>query len=229
MTPSIGWHAFAALPRKHVWMACKHAHAAVAARAWHPALCAMVRMGRGMVDSRPMRARDEAISADVRAAAGGDGEAYARIIRQYQGAIAGRMTRFSRDAGVVEELVHDVFVEAYFSLSRYRGEAPLEHWLQRIATRVGYRYWKRRERERERARPLPSDVADARQAAGDDAVDEVAALLERLSRRDRLVLTLLYVESRSVAEAAELAGWSQTMVKVQAYRARGRLRKMVSR
>jgi DNA-directed RNA polymerase specialized sigma24 family protein len=30
-----------------------------------------------------------------------------------------------------------------------------------------------------------------------------------------------------VAEAAELAGWSQTMVKVQAYRARNRLKKLI--
>jgi RNA polymerase sigma-70 factor, ECF subfamily len=41
------------------------------------------------------------------------------------------------------------------------------------------------------------------------------------------VLTLLYLESHSVAEAAELAGWSQTMVKVQAYRARQKLRKLI--
>jgi RNA polymerase sigma-70 factor (ECF subfamily) len=177
-----------------------------------------------------MRVREETISADVRAAVGGDGQAYARIIRQYQGVIAGRMTRFSRDPTVVEELVHDVFVEAYLSLGRYRGDAPLEHWLQRIATRVGYRYWKRRERER--VAPLPADVHDPRLVAdrsAEDAAEAVAELLERLSPRDRLVLTLLYIESRSVAEAAEMAGWSQTMVKVQAYRARKRLRELVSR
>jgi RNA polymerase sigma-70 factor (ECF subfamily) len=57
--------------------------------------------------------------------------------------------------------------------------------------------------------------------------DDVAAALEQLPPRDRLVLTLLYLESRSVAEAADLAGWSQTMVKVQAYRARGKLRKLL--
>ncbi len=57
------------------------------------------------------------------------------------------MTRFTRDERMLEELVHDVFVEAYFSLDGYRGDAPFEHWLQRIATRVGYRYWTRRGRE----------------------------------------------------------------------------------
>jgi len=169
-------------------------------------------------------------AAEVRAARAGDGDAYARIIVRYQAALAQRMRRFARDAATVEELVHDVFVEAYFSLGSYRGEAPLEHWLQRIATRVGYRAW---QRQRQRHRPtmeLPAHVSDPNAAAGvaaRDAADEAALLLERLPPRDRLVLTLLYVESRSVAEAAEMAGWSQTMVKVQASRARKKLRKLM--
>ncbi len=58
-------------------------------------------------------------------------------------------------------------------------------------------------------------------------MEEVAVALEQLAPRDRLVLTLLYLESRSVAEAADLAGWSETMVKVQAHRARKRLRKLL--
>jgi RNA polymerase sigma-70 factor (ECF subfamily) len=167
-------------------------------------------------------------AAEVRAARAGDGDAYARIIARHQAALAQRMRRFARDAATVEELVHDVFVEAYFSLGSYRGEAPLEHWLQRIATRVGYRAWQRQRRQP--TMELPAHVSDPNAAAGvaaRDAADEAALLLERLPPRDRLVLTLLYVESRNVAEAAEMAGWSQTMVKVQASRARKKLRKLM--
>jgi RNA polymerase sigma-70 factor (ECF subfamily) len=184
----------------------------------------------GAEETGPVAKSDDAsVLADVRAATRGDGEAYSRIIGRYQQTIARRMHRFTRDPAAIEELVHDVFVEAYFSLSKYRGEAPLEHWLQRIATRVGYKYWERRQRERTIS--FKDGVHDA-PAEGDtvdhsDATEEVAAALEQLPPRDRLVLTLLYLESRSVAEAADLAGWSQTMVKVQAYRARGKLRKLL--
>ena len=58
------------------------------------------------------------------------------------------MWRFTRDRVQWEELVHDVFVEAYLSLRSYRGEAPLLHWLRKIATRVGYRWWKHRNRQK---------------------------------------------------------------------------------
>jgi RNA polymerase sigma-70 factor (ECF subfamily) len=62
--------------------------------------------------------------------------------------------------------------------------------------------------------------------------DEAAmlhALLEQLPPRDRLVLTLLHIEERSVAETAQMVGWSQVMVKVQAFRARKKLRDLWQR
>jgi RNA polymerase sigma-70 factor (ECF subfamily) len=43
-----------------------------------------------------------------------------------------------------------------------------------------------------------------------------------------LVLTLFYLEGCAVAEIARLTGWSQTMVKVQAFRARNRLKKLLA-
>jgi RNA polymerase sigma-70 factor (ECF subfamily) len=49
-------------------------------------------------------------------------------------------------------------------------------------------------------------------------------LLARLSPTDRLVLTLLDVEERSSAEVAQVVGWSATLVRVRAFRARRRLR-----
>jgi len=125
-------------------------------------------------------------------------------------------------------------VEAYLSLSRYRGEAPLEHWLTRIATRVGYRYWKEKARRRRRE---PFDVQEwDRATGGEDAAgtldpDHAAELLyqvfEQLAPRDRLVLTLRYLEQCDVAETSRRTGWTKTMVKVQTMRARNRLRKLL--
>ncbi len=51
--------------------------------------------------------------------------------------------------------------------------------------------------------------------------------LGQLPPRDRLVLTLTIVENCTIAETAEQTGWSQSMVKVQAHRARAKLRKLM--
>jgi RNA polymerase sigma-70 factor (ECF subfamily) len=167
--------------------------------------------------------------ADVRATLAGEGDAYERLIRNHQETIAAYMWRFTRDRREWEELIQDVFVEAFLSLNTYAGRAPLLHWLKRVATRVGYRFWKTRRGRREF--PLPTD-ADVTLATSDsaEAVQHAAELvhwlLARLGPRDRLVMTLAYLEECSVQQTAELTGWSQSMVKVQTHRARRRLAKI---
>jgi len=174
-------------------------------------------------------------AADVRRCLGGDGQSYRCIVARNQAMVSRLLWRFSRDAEVHEDLVQECFIEAYQALTRYRGTGPFRHWLGRIAVRVGYRHWKR---ERRRRAPEVVSVADLERvpdAPADEPADCAAAaetlfrLLAKLSPRDRLVLTLRYVEDCSVERTAELTGWSQTMVKVQSLRARTRLRTLFER
>ncbi|MBI4803296.1 MAG: hypothetical protein HY796_12315 [Elusimicrobia bacterium] len=94
---------------------------------------------------------DDEDSEDVKAAQGGDGEAYGRLIRRHQSEIARRMWRFTRDPAAHADLVQEVFVDAYRGLNSYRRLAPFSHWLHKIAVRAGYAYWRRRAREPARA------------------------------------------------------------------------------
>ena len=173
--------------------------------------------------------------ADIEATLAGDGAAYGRLVRKYQNELARRMWRFTRDRGTLEELVQDVFVEAYTSLKGFRGEAPFVHWLNRIATRVGYRFWKTQARQASRTVPLQDwdTLADAEDDTNELEAAEAGELLHevlaQLPPRDRLVLTLLYLEELSVAEAADRTGWSRSMVKVQAFRARKKLRALLEK
>lgn len=171
---------------------------------------------------------------DVTASLKGEGEAYARLVRRYERPITGLLWRFTRDPAQCEELVQQVFVEAYFSLKTYRGDAPLLHWLRRIATRTGYRFWRDRAKDPVEA-ALPEDFLEQIEAVGDDKIDpaEAAAILDALLARlpadDRLVLTLMYFEDVSTKEIAERMGWSRAKVKTQALRARRRIREIAER
>lgn len=169
---------------------------------------------------------------DIQSSLNGDGQAYARLVNRYQEQIAAQMWRLSRQQSDCEQLVQDVFVEAYVSLKKYQGRAPFLHWLRKIATRVGYRYWKQQAKQRQRSSvPLQdwhrTTAATSSEHTAEEAASLVHSLLVRLPPRDRLVLTLMYLEECSIAEAAELSGWSQTMVKVQAHRARKKLKKLL--
>lgn len=164
---------------------------------------------------------------DIRCALQGDGAAYARLVRRYEAGIARQMWQFTRDRATLEDLVHDVFVEAYLSLPGYQGNAPFEHWLRRIATRTGYRYWKHAAREREKKAALETlriETAHPERLAPSEAAECAFRMLAHLPPKDRLVLTLLYLEEWSVYEIAQCMGWSRTLVKVRAYRARQKLR-----
>lgn len=166
---------------------------------------------------------------DLRLCRNGDEQAYARIVHRYEILIARQMWRFSRDPQHHEELVQEVFVEVYTSLHTFKGTAPFEHWLRKIATRVGYRFWKHKARDTQRnallhqhkdtLMPSPDSVSPS------EAGEYVYQLLESLEAKDRIVLTLLYFEGWDTREIAEHLGWSQSLVKVRAFRARKKLKK----
>jgi len=185
---------------------------------------------------------EEADGRDVESALGGDGDAFARIVARHQWPIAGYLRRFTADPTILEELVQETFVQAYLSIGRWRREGSLRSWLLAIATRTGYRYWRSRDRDRRRHDRLrdatrPEDSASNPGLVADvppgplesERDDRLLDLLDELSARDRLVLVLVHVDGRSVKETARLTGWSAAMVKVQAHRARRRLRQLLER
>jgi RNA polymerase sigma-70 factor (ECF subfamily) len=166
---------------------------------------------------------------DIQACLNGDNEAYGRLVQKYEAQIARLMWRFTRDKAECERLVQDVFVEAYFSLKGYKGRGPFPHWLKKIATRVGYRFWK----EQDKARLLlPLEDFDAIEKSSEDQIDPGKAaeilhsLLDRLPRADRLVLTLMYFEECGTEEIARRMGWTRAGTKMRAMRARGKLKKI---
>ena len=169
---------------------------------------------------------------DIAASLKGDGEAYARVVRHYQGQVAAQMWRFTRDPAVLEELVQDAFVEAYLSLKGFRGRAPFLHWLRRVATRVGYRYWKSQVRKRDREEVLREtslNLATAREdPTPSEAAEALYGLLARLPPPDRLVLTLFYFAECDTYEIASRTGWNRTLVKVRLHRARKKLKALLN-
>ncbi len=150
----------------------------------------------------------------------GDGEACRRLFKRHEPRIAHQMWRFSRDRVTHGELVQEVFVQAYLSLHRYRPAAvPLEHWLVRIATRVGYRFWKQQSRQK-KTEPLDSDIPAPISGTGDaeEAAQVLHSLLALLPAADRLVLTFMYFDDCNISEIANRTGWNSAMVKMRLYR-----------
>jgi RNA polymerase sigma-70 factor (ECF subfamily) len=178
-------------------------------------------------------ALDERDWRDCRQCLEGSEAACTGLFKRHEPRIAKQMWRFTRDRTMQAELVQEVFVQAYLSLHRYRPKkVPFEHWLVRIATRVGYQFWKRQARGRRMqslegldfAAPPATREVEAEAAA---AAEMLHKLLACLPAKDRLVLTLMYFDECGIKEIAEQTGWNSAMVKMRAYRARGRLKQII--
>jgi RNA polymerase sigma-70 factor (ECF subfamily) len=136
-----------------------------------------------------------------------------------------------------EDLAQEVFMKVFARLGQWRDEMPLEHWVSRVAVNTcldALRWDKRRPELRwadlseTEAEVLDNVLHDASDRPTGDAMAsrELAhKLLQTLKPADRLVLTMMDMEGRSVADVQRATGWSATLVKVRAFRARRKLRK----
>jgi RNA polymerase sigma factor (sigma-70 family) len=137
-----------------------------------------------------------------------------------------------------EDLAQEIFLKMFTRLEQYKGAVAFTHWVSRIAVTTcidQLRAQKRRPEFRwadlseQEAEVLDSVLTNEGDVAANDALaarELVDKLLGQLKPEDRLVLQLLDLEQRSVAEISGITGWNQSLVKVRAFRARGKLKKL---
>lgn len=157
----------------------------------------------------------------VEAARKGDRDAFGTLVERHQQRVFKLAGRFFRRPEDVEEAAQETFLAAWRKLETYRSEAPFEHWLTRVCLNACYMRLRRLTPETE----LPGDVAAP--PSGADARLDAARLLARLPASDRFLLLLLHGEGWSTSEIAARTGWSRANVKVRAFRARRKLRRLV--
>jgi len=176
----------------------------------------------------------------ISAVLGGDRASFEPLVAKYSPRVFATARRYARRESEIEDIAQEVWLKAFDKLKSFRGEAPFEHWLMRLAVRTCYDFLRGHQRNRESSFSEISEpeedwldrfVADPGSAAEDaDAAKAlVNRVLERLSPEARLVIQLLEIEDRSVKEIADLTGWSVPLVKVRAFRARAEMRKILAR
>jgi RNA polymerase sigma-70 factor (ECF subfamily) len=157
----------------------------------------------------------------------GDDEAFAELVRRHKRKVFGIAARFARNDHELDDICQEIFVKAYQKLKSFRGEAPFEHWVSRIAVHACYDFLRATRRDRENV-PLDGIEIGVSDNVGAARASEVLQWgMARLSADERLVITLLELEERSVRETAALTGWSESNVKVRAFRARQTLKKIL--
>jgi RNA polymerase sigma-70 factor (ECF subfamily) len=164
----------------------------------------------------------------------GNDEAFALLVARHKRKVFSLAARFARDRDELEDISQEVFIKAYENLKDFRREGPFEHWLSRIAVRTCYDFLRRIRREKfhtplqDLVFELRDQSHEARQAKR-EAHELLAWGLSRLRPEERLIITLLELEEKPVREIAELTGWSESKVKVRAFRARQALKTLLEK
>jgi RNA polymerase sigma-70 factor (ECF subfamily) len=129
-----------------------------------------------------------------------------------------------RDERAAEDAVQDAFERALGTLGRYPEERlramRLRPWMYRITLNVA------RNRLRQR-RELPVEEVSAVGDEDREGVMDVLAALERLPERQRVAVTLRYLQDLPYAEISGVTGWPEGTVKTLVRRGLARLRSLM--
>jgi RNA polymerase sigma-70 factor (ECF subfamily) len=159
---------------------------------------------------------------------------FAELVRRHQSHVFAILYRYERDHHRLEDLAQETFLKAWRSLEQFDGRAPFQHWLSKIAVHAALDHLRKQKRsQHEIGFPeLGEDALDwlhgdekRSELDASQAREILDAAMSRLSPEDKLVLTLLEIEDRSVKEISALTGWTSVTVRVRALRARARLKK----
>jgi RNA polymerase sigma-70 factor (ECF subfamily) len=179
----------------------------------------------------------------ARQAQDGDESAFAEIVRRYSPRVFSVASRFFRQRSLVEEAAQEVFLKAFTQLGSFEGRGSIEGWLTRIATNTCLNMIRGAKR---RPEFTVSDLTDDEQrwldhhSAGDGneqpsvenslvATDLADRVLSVLSPEDQQALLMIDGEDASIKEVAEATGWSESKVKVRAFRARKKVREAMEK
>jgi RNA polymerase sigma factor (sigma-70 family) len=137
-----------------------------------------------------------------------------------------------------EDLSQEIFLKMFTRLSQYQGAVPFSHWVSRIAVTTCIDHLRAQKRRPEfrwadlsetEAEVLENVMTNQNDVPANDALaahELVHKLLGQLKPADQLVVRLLDLEQKTIAEISQITGWNQSLIKVRAFRARRKLQKL---
>lgn len=145
--------------------------------------------------------------------------------RRTAGALWAYLYRLTSDAATADDLVQKSFLRLLRADPRLGSGDDLRNWLFRVATNVALDHF----RQAKRDRGLGQAVEERSEPRAFGLGHDMAAAFAELTPRERALLWLAHVEQATHAEIGEALGVKAKSVKVLLFRARARLRALLSK
>jgi RNA polymerase sigma-70 factor (ECF subfamily) len=161
----------------------------------------------------------------------GDAEAFAEIVGRYHARLHYFLRKMFGDAGRVDDLLQDVWLDVFRSLAKLRDPGAFAAWVYRIARDRASRDL------RQSKRILPIDdqpePAEADEDANDSFTEEDARLvhecLDELTREHREVLVLRFMEAMDYEQISAVVGSGVGTVRSRLHYAKRALRTAIEK
>ncbi len=162
----------------------------------------------------------------VRSSRKGDREAFGQLVSRYQGPVYRVVRGILADPAESEDVAQEVFLKAYASLAKFRGDSGFFTWLYRIAVNEALR--RRKRRSITLAEELPEIEAPPREVPDEEGptLATLERLLGRLSDEFRAIVVLRDIERMSYRDIAETLEVPIGTVESRLFRARQELREL---
>ncbi len=159
--------------------------------------------------------------------AAGDRAALAVMYRSYHGRLCRFLSRLTRRADVIDEVINDCFWIAWQKAGSFHGDSRVSTWLMGIAYRCGLKAL------RQHGDESVKDDASLASSATDDTDEDrelrdwLSKGLEHLSADQRLVIELVYGVGHSLDSVAAIMQCPVGTVKARLFHARVKLRNVL--
>lgn len=165
----------------------------------------------------------------------GETEYFSRIVEHYSQPVFLLIHRIVRSQEDAEELAQDVFLKIFRTLKDFKGNSQFSTWLYRIAynTAISATRKKRQEFlyiEEETINNIPDNAVDD---TFDKTINErqfqaLHTAIGQLPPDERGIITLFYLEERTIEDIATVTGLTTANVKVKLHRIRKKLYLMIN-
>lgn len=157
-----------------------------------------------------------------------DHEAFAELVRNYQRMVHSLCFRMTGSLAEAEDLAQETFIQAFQSMTEFRGESAFSSWLYRVAMNKCLN-WRKREERRRRIQSDWEPPEKTNPRVNEISGEELQEALLKLHPKQRAAVVLTICEGQSHAEAARTLGCSETTVSWRVFAAKRKLRRWLGK
>ncbi|WP_029281340.1 RNA polymerase sigma factor [Pedobacter sp. R20-19] len=162
----------------------------------------------------------------------GNRELFGVLIKKYQKLVFTVAYRIIKDEDESKDVSQDVFIKAFQNLKKFNGDAKFSTWISTIAFRQSFDYLKKKQKR-------SSSLDNWNNSDYDINSDSLIEIKERkifiqkaidlLKPEDSIIVTLYYLEEKSLNEISEITGITINNLKARLFKSRKMLKDIFKR